>query len=735
MDPLPQTAAPPGTAAAHEVPTPAGPAVARARLPAALPLARHAGFAVAVGLSALLNTYNLSQNGYANIFYSAGVRSMLLSLHNFLFVSFDPGGLISIDKPPLGLWLQAASAKLFGFSPLSLLLPGAIAGVVAVAVLYLIIARRLGPIAAFAGSITLAVFPSFVAVSRDNGVDTLLVLFMVLACGAGLRAAESGRWRWLIASAVFVGLAFNTKTLAAVLVVPGIAVAYLVCAPERLLARALKLLAAGVVMAVVSFSWIAFVELTPSSHRPYAGGSTNNTELGLTFGYNGFGRVEGQNGGPGQVVSLPGARVPTVHRPPPKDARERAEVAASARRLAIVQAAQHATFLPNGRYKNPIPFGSTPSPVRLFGKGLGDQAGWMIPFALFGFVALARLAWVTARRRGRADAGSDGGAEDPTLAAVAPGVDATAGDGEPLPWRRDPRLAALFVLGGWFLVEAIVLSLSKGIVHPYYVSAIAPATGAMAAGGAVALVALRKGPRPAWGIVLTALAVFGTVAVQIVLLRRESYLGWLIPVLVGGGAVGVAALALRRSLAGPALALTFGLLLVAPTAYSATTWHFPVEGTFPAAGPKAAEGPGGYGVDARTVQVDRAMLDWAQSHRPGRRWVLLTVASDTAAPFILLGANAGAVGGYSGNDPSLNGRSLANLVRTGEARYVVLGGVFSTRGGNEATKAVLAGCRELRPSQWHSPDTYANGLWLFDCAGRERQLEQPLPPTPPGIPH
>ena len=166
---------------------------------------------------------------------------MLRSLHNFLFVSFDPGGLITVDKPPLALWVQAASAKLFGFSPLSLLLPEAIAGVLAVALLYVMLARRLGPVAAFAGALALAVFPSFVAVSRDNGVDPVLVLLMVIACGVGLRATETGRWRTLLWCGVLVGLAFNTKTLAAYLVVPGIALAYLVCAPGSLPRRIAQL--------------------------------------------------------------------------------------------------------------------------------------------------------------------------------------------------------------------------------------------------------------------------------------------------------------------------------------------------------------------------------------------------------------------------------------------------------------------------------------------------------------
>jgi 4-amino-4-deoxy-L-arabinose transferase-like glycosyltransferase len=344
--------------------------------------------------------------------------------------------------------------------------------------------------------------------------------------------------------------------------------------------------------------------------------------------------------------------------------------------------------------------------VRLFGKGLGDQAGWTIPFALFGLFALAGLLWRA--RRPKAQDAAEAQDSAPPAATRA--------------WRRDPRLATLLVLGGWFLVETIVLSMSKGIVHPYYVSALGPATGAMTGAGAMALFELRREGGPVLGMVLAALAMVGTVVVQTILLHREHYLLWLVPVLVAGGAVGLLALAAARPLLAPALALMLGLALVAPTAYSATTSEAPVEGTFPAAGPKAASGEGGYGVNARTIQVDRAMVDYALAHRPGRRWTLLVVASDTAAPLVLMGYDVAAVGGYSGTDPALTGGGLANLVRTGQARYVVLGGVYSTRGGNLATQATLRACRQMRPSEWHSPDPYTNGLVLFDCAGRERAL-------------
>ncbi len=680
-----------------------------------------------VAASAVLNTVRLSQNGYANIFYSAGVKSMVRSWHNFLFVAFDPSGLVTVDKPPLALWVQGASAELFGFTPLSLLLPEAIASALAVGVLYLVLQPRIGTGAAFGGALAMAVFPSFVAVSRENGVDTVLILLLVLACAAALRACDTGRTRTLVLSGVLVGLAFNTKTLAAYLVVPGIAAGYLLCAPGAVRRRLAQVAAAGLAMLAVSFSWIALVELTPASQRPYVGSSTDNTELGLTFSYNGFGRVQGQVGGPNSTTTRPGAYVPS--------ARQRAVNAAVKRAGTPPEPAVHAhipkptlePIVTAGRERYAIPFGGPPSVLRLFGVGLGDQAGWMLPFALFGALALALVA-LTDRRRVE----SRGESQSPA---------------SPRGLRRwadfdRPRMACLLVLGGWFLVEAVVLSLSKGIVHPYYVSALAPATGAMAGAGVVAFSALGRAPGRgrALGVALAALAIAATVLAQAVLLHRERYMQWFIPVLVIGAGVGLGAyalLALRRRaadepaaarppladrLAAPTLLAVLALLLVAPAAYSATTWLVPADGTFPTAGPRHVAGDGGYGINAKDLAMDAALSAYVTTHRPGSRWALLTVASNTAAPMILFGLQAGALGGYSGNDPALDGPSLARLVARGQARYVLLGGEYSLRGGNRATIAVLRACRELAPSQWNSPLRYPLGLVLFDCAGRERAL-------------
>jgi 4-amino-4-deoxy-L-arabinose transferase-like glycosyltransferase len=666
---------------------------------------RHALAAVPFAVSLVFNTVHLARNGYANIFYSAGVRSMLHSLHNFLFVSFDPGGLVTVDKPPLGLWVQATSASIFGFHPLSLLLPEALAGSLTVLALYWVVARRLGALAGFAAALALAVYPTFVAVSRDNGVDPLLILLMTLACALAVRACETGRWRTLLGCAALVGLAFNTKTLAAYLVVPPIALAFAACAPGSLRRRLTQLLVAGLAMGVVSFAWILAIEATPASKRPYVGSSTDNTELGLTFEYNGVGRVEGQFGGPNSVHAKPGAYVPSsqlLHNPPGAAGRPNPETLLPIPREDLPASVSHGG---PARARLPIPFGQSPSVVRLFGIGLGAQVGWLLPLALFGLLGIGGLILVD-RPAGGAGTGAAGG--ENRLSAP----------------RRDPRLATLIVLGGWFLVEGAVLSLSKGIVHPYYVSALAPSAAAMAGAGSVAIARLALGPRRLGGLALAGAGVASTVVCEVVLMHREHYMTSFVGVLVVAAALGLIAAVLARRLSRLALAAVFLLLLIVPARFASSTWLAPVEGTFPVAGPRELAGHGGVGLVDRQLAVARTLMTYVERHRPGSRLALLTVSADAAAPYILMGMHAGALGGYSGTDQSLDGKGLARLVQRGEARYVLLGGEYSMRGGNGATRATLKACRQLVSSQWHSPQAYPFGFVLFDCAGRSRQLAQ-----------
>jgi len=460
-------------------------------------------------------------------------------------------------------------------------------------------------------------------------------------------------------------------------------------------------------MLIVSFSWMAVVEATPASQRPYIGSSTNNSELGLTFEYNGLGRVEGQAGGPGEIPHGAGAlaryklgQPAARHAAPTRTAPRKPAAPRPSGTAAPAAKAKRPSSSTPVRAKNPIAFGGPTGPLRLFGVGLGDQGGWIVPLAFFGLLGIALQL-----------------ARDLRAPATVPTAPAAAPTG-----RRSPRLATTLVLGGWFLLEAIVLSFSKGIVHPYYLSALAPGVAAMAGAGAVAFAELASGRRWDWRMLVIPCAVAGTVAAQLVLLHRERFLHWFVVPLIVGAVLGLVVMLAVRRLAPAAIALTFCLLLVAPLAYAKTTWLAPVEGTFPAAGPTQTAGSGGVGFAHKHLGVIETLLAYVSTHRPGSRWVLLTDASNTASPMILLGYDAGSLAGYSGTDPTLDGPGLARLVARGEARYVVLGGEFSRRGGNRATAAVLRACVQIPPGAWHDPAASPFGLVPYDCAGHERAL-------------
>ncbi|HEY0516725.1 MAG TPA: glycosyltransferase family 39 protein, partial [Solirubrobacteraceae bacterium] len=298
-------------------------------------------------LAAVLDLWALSRNGWANDYYSAAVRSMASSWHNFLYASLDPSGVMTVDKPPLALWVQALSVRIFGFNSLSILVPQALMGVASVALVYDLARRRFGRLAGTVAGAVLALTPIVVAVSRHNNPDALLTLCAVAAVWCAVRAIErapDGRGaRWLVLSGVFVGLGLETKMGVALTVVPGIAAAWLWLAPAaRGRLHALRqLLAGGAAMVLVGAAWPALLEIVPAADRPWISGTSDNRVLSLMFEYNGLGRVDGQAGGPAAL----------------------------------------------GGTANNM-FGGSPGPLRLFNSALGGQAGWLLGFAAVSAVAL-----------------------------------------------------------------------------------------------------------------------------------------------------------------------------------------------------------------------------------------------------------------------------------------------------------------------------------------------------------
>ena len=354
-------------------------------------------------------------------FYDAAVRSMGLSWHNFFFGAFEPGGSVSIDKPPVDLWLQVISVKLLGFSSTTLKLPEAFAGTASVPLLYVLVRRMWSPAAGIAAAAAMAVLPIEVITARSDTMDGVMMLTLVLALGAVVRASETGRTRWLLAAAAALGVAFDIKLLESLVALPGIALFAYLGLPGSRPRRLLRVGAAGVVYVVVALLWLTATLLFPAHDRPYAIGSTNGSAWNAAFVFNGSDRLGGKSPEPGATVYESGHRYP----------------------VATQEERDHIPIVP-------------PSPTRLLAR-VGPLSGERLGLELLVALLLGIPALVCGLRPG-ARAG-DGG--DPEAEA-----------------RARMRRAAAGGLGLWMLA-GIVLFSDMVRLHPRYVEGFTPAVAAM----------------------------------------------------------------------------------------------------------------------------------------------------------------------------------------------------------------------------------------------------------------
>ncbi|MFI0810931.1 ArnT family glycosyltransferase [Streptomyces echinatus] len=245
----------------------------------------------------LLYLCNLSASGYANSFYSAAVQAGSTSWKAFFFGSLDAGNAITVDKPPASLWPMELSVRLFGLNSWAILTPEVLMGVASVAVVHAAVRRRFGPGAGLIAGAVLALTPVAALMFRFDNPDAMLALLMAVACHLVVRAVADGRTKWLVWAGAAIGFAFLAKTLQAFLILPPLALVYAVCAPVPVRKRLGQLAAATLALVVSGGWWVAVVELWPASSRPYIGGSQHNSFLELTFGYNGLGRLNGDETG------------------------------------------------------------------------------------------------------------------------------------------------------------------------------------------------------------------------------------------------------------------------------------------------------------------------------------------------------------------------------------------------------------------------------------------------------
>jgi 4-amino-4-deoxy-L-arabinose transferase-like glycosyltransferase len=621
--------------------------------------------------AAWLRVWNLARNGFGNAYYAAAVRSMLQSWHNFFFVAFDPAGWVTVDKPPLALWIQAASAKAFGYGALSLLLPQAAEGVAGVALLMALVRRHFGRASALMAGLMLAISPLSVAVDRYNNTDACLVFVSLLAAWAVSLAAEHGGRIRLLAAMALVGLAFNTKMGMGLGVAPGFLALYLFAAPDGRGARIRNLLLACLVLALVSLSWVLCVDFTPPEQRPFVGSTQGNSMLELSLGWNGMqrlfrtGRGRGAQGEGGEQAAALSrtASAPTSGGSLGRDAvREGAA-------LQPEPAWGGGRGPGQGRRRGGRGGmgAGEPGGTRLADSELAGQVLWFLPLALFGFFA----AWKGALPK-------EGNPAAAGLAWPARVRSALLGNA--------PR-QGLFLWAGWFLPWALVFSYMRGAIHVYYLVLLAPPMAALSAVGLRSLWLEYLGGRRAPLAVALLLCAQWQAAV---LLQYPDWSGALLPILAGGSALAAWGLAVfpvegRRpggafSWARVCMAVACLSLLVCPLGWAMTPVFSPTGDRAVQADPSLITGAAtadgaprmGRGLP-ENPGATRRLLAFLDAHRGGTKYLVAAPNSMAVSSLIIAsGEPAIAIGGFMGGDPILSAEAFEQKVRDGEIRYFLL---------------------------------------------------------------
>jgi 4-amino-4-deoxy-L-arabinose transferase-like glycosyltransferase len=617
-----------------------------------------------LALTAIAYLWGLSKNGYANEYYAAAVQAGSTSWKAWFFGSFDSSSFITVDKTPASLWVMGLSARIFGFGVWSMLIPQALMGVASVGFVYVSVRRWFSANAALLAGAVLALTPVAVLMFRFNNPDALLILLLVMGAWAVTRAIDSEKyaWRWMALAGLLVGFGFLTKMLQAFLILPAFGLAYLIAGKPALGKRLLHSLAALGALIVGAGWWIAIVELVPASARPYIGGSSTNSIIELTLGYNGLGRLSGNE--TGSVGGGVGNRA----------------------------------------------WGGATGLQRLFGGEFGSQIAWLLPAALLSIVVLV----VAAGKAGRTD--------------------------------RTRAFAVLW--GGWLLVTGLVFSFMQGIIHSYYMVALAPAIGALI--GAAAMVLWRR--RTEWlpratlagGALLTAGWSFSLLQATPTF---QPWLRWVVLV-AGVGAAGLVMLlpelklrrtAVRRTglFAATLLALT---ALAGPAAYSIDTISTTHAGAIPTAGPAGAggrmggggggrmgtppqgtgQGQGGTGTGQTapgtgqtapgtgtaqgrtgggaggflggggTSGVSSELVTLLQQGAKGYTWAAAAVTANGAAPVqIAAEVPVMAIGGFNGTDPAPSLAEFQQLVSQGKVHYFI-GSGGGGGGGRDGTSSEIS---------------------------------------------
>jgi 4-amino-4-deoxy-L-arabinose transferase-like glycosyltransferase len=658
-----------------------------------------------LGIAAFLYLWDLGASGWANAFYSAAVQAGSTSWKAFFFGSFDASNFITVDKSPAALWVMDLSARVFGVNAWSILVPQALEGVATVGFTYLTVRRWFSPAAGLIAGATVALTPVAALMFRFDNPDALLVLLLTIATYATVRAIEAGKTKWLVLAATLVGFAFLTKMLQAFLVVPAFGLVYLVAAPVSLRRRIAQLAIAAGTMIVASGWWVAIVQLTPAADRPYIGGSQDNSLLNLIFGYNGFGRLTGNEtgsvGGSGAAGSMWG---------------------------------------PTGL-------------DRLFNASFGGQISWLLPAALILLVAGLGFTLLRSRTdRTRAAFLLWGGSLVVTAlvfslaagiihpyytVALAPSIGALVGMGSVLFWRERSKTWARLVLAGAVATtsvwSAVLLERS-----PQFAPGLAVAVAVIGVGAAVAIVGLPLMHRRVIATVVVAglLAAFAGPAaytINTVITPHSGAIPSAGPTVTaanagpggfGGGFTGRGTGGFPGGFGGGTVPRAgtspsggFGGGSLPTGGFGGGT--FPGAGTFPGGGfggggfgvPRGTGGAGvgGGGSFLNASTPGAALVKLLETNAGHYSWVGATIDANSAAGYQLATDDPiMAIGGFNGTDPAPSLAEFEQYVAQGRIHYFLGSGDGFGAGGSGTSSEI---------AQWveqHFTATSVDGVTVYD---------------------
>lgn len=545
---------------------------------------------ILMALMAALLMPTLSNNGWANTYYSAAAQSATQSWKAFFYGGFDAAGYITVDKPPLAIWISALSARVFGFTPFAVLLPHALLGLASVAILYLMVRRYFGTLSAFVAGLFFIVTPIVVVAFRYNNPDALLTFLLLASLAGFLRALEKPSYFWLLFTGSMIGLGFMTKMLQALVVLPVFILVYALFAQRTKLQRFTDIVIAAGAFLVSALWWPVLVSALPAAGRPFIGGTANNSIWELIIGYNGLNRLTGQN-----------------------------------------------WYQPTGQTLG-AGFGGKAGALRFFNEAFGSIIAWGIPVA-------AAATYITLRYTSRK-------------------------------MDRMKWLAALS-WAGYLLINLIVISFTRGTIHPHYAVVIAPAIAALLGvllWAARWLLRQKATDSPVYIGIITILC-FSAALMPLQFWKGRAWPLWIAGVVVAFAVLAflvyaIAQMRTARKLHAWALVLAFAAIFIAPLASSIATARQAQRGFIVSAEPLPTDIIRLYKPE---TGIPPALEEHLEDNKGETVWIASSITSyDAAAVQLTTGKSAMAIGGFSGVDNPLSVNDYKALVEAGKLRYFIV---------------------------------------------------------------